>query len=732
MQQRSDFARVIASCLASSGEPAPTLLALVRDVLAMPEGPTRAELEAMQRRIAATPGATNSVALVYGGATKIKGYVFEASKLPEIRGASALLDWVNERGVRQIWHAALDGPFGDADLVAQCVVYASGGSFLAFAPAALAQNLATAVERRYTAETLTANSAAVQRPFGLLELRFGRDPLRYWADEFLQDCRDEQRRAALLAYYYPPEGVDPADTGEEALRRRFLHRKGFGELVTVLATMFNRRRDERAAHGEPRSLPRFELSPWAAKCQSSDVRPAIVAARVGADTRLLSEPSARKLAAGRVVKRSIQIGDLDQTLHPWKVPADLHHQSWEQRWQDYLLSDEGRTSPYALAQGGRFPKPASDVGQISAASRPSRYIGLIYADGNNIGRLMATLTSPRLYQEASAALSEVAQHAVLSALAAHLEPVEVPDDEEGGRKLVHPFEILAIGGDDLFVVVPGDRACDIALHIARVFETELTKRFAALGLAPDSATALGGRYAGRDPAAAAFKDAVPAAGLSAGVLIAQENAPFFFLRGLVEQLLKGAKRLARDNAAAFDREGRPKPRFYGGAVDFMVLKSTTMVTDKIGTFRAAALADHEKSKRRLTARPYTWAEFAGLLATTRALKAADVPRSQLYRLRRALDQDDGEGILTSVMEYLYTRARQRERVAGALKAHVEEAWCLKSIGTQERLAMPPWSPRGDTGYETIWPDLVETWEFVAETQRGGELAPHAPDGAEAP
>ncbi|WP_339376874.1 hypothetical protein [Nostoc sp. 106C] len=35
------------------------------------------------------------IGLVYGGATKIKQYVFEAAKLPDIRGASALLDRIN-------------------------------------------------------------------------------------------------------------------------------------------------------------------------------------------------------------------------------------------------------------------------------------------------------------------------------------------------------------------------------------------------------------------------------------------------------------------------------------------------------------------------------------------------------------------------------------------------------------------------------------------------------------
>ena len=37
----------------------------------------------------------NAIGLVYGGATKIKPYVFDVPKLHEIRGASALLDSIN-------------------------------------------------------------------------------------------------------------------------------------------------------------------------------------------------------------------------------------------------------------------------------------------------------------------------------------------------------------------------------------------------------------------------------------------------------------------------------------------------------------------------------------------------------------------------------------------------------------------------------------------------------------
>src|SRR5438128_1797387 len=68
------------------------------------QAPTRLDLEAAQRIIRThLPEEDDRIALVYGGATKIKGYVFEAPKLPEIRGASALLDRINTRDLRDLW-----------------------------------------------------------------------------------------------------------------------------------------------------------------------------------------------------------------------------------------------------------------------------------------------------------------------------------------------------------------------------------------------------------------------------------------------------------------------------------------------------------------------------------------------------------------------------------------------------------------------------------------------------
>jgi CRISPR-associated protein Cmr2 len=100
------FAPAIAACLTYPDRPSDAQISMVAEVLPDRRSqapPAREQLLSLQERIdAAFPGG-DAVALVYGGATKIKEYVFEAPKLPEIRGASALLDWVNEIGLRGVW-----------------------------------------------------------------------------------------------------------------------------------------------------------------------------------------------------------------------------------------------------------------------------------------------------------------------------------------------------------------------------------------------------------------------------------------------------------------------------------------------------------------------------------------------------------------------------------------------------------------------------------------------------
>ncbi|NJN19620.1 MAG: hypothetical protein HC822_26955 [Oscillochloris sp.] len=505
-----------------------------------------------------------------------------------------------------------------------------------------------------------------------------------------------------------------------SLDERFFRRKVFSELISELAAAFYRRREQRAAADSPLPPVIYPFSPWDTRCVSSAIRPAMYRGTIGEEdlgTLTLSATAARRRFVGQVVKRSSNQRWYEDAFG-WSLPAALGETrwsdwaaelvSWEQYWIDWL-ADEGAQTPYAQSMarlgGAKSVVSPRDVHEIGAAS--DRYIALIYADGNRVGAWMETCRSPEDFRARSQALDAVTKQAVFQALSAHLEPQRVR--RISGRAFIHPFEILTIGGDDILMIVPAAQALAITHAIAHAFER--SRDLVVAGAQPTSAQPRPDRYRGSGdepvdpPTAPVF--------LSAGVVIAREDTPIFFLRDLVEELLKNAKGHARR---------RQESGSVGGAVDVLALKSISMVTNNIKEYRRLALGQEQKAPdsatRRLTARPYTWHELNGLIQTIKALKQASVPRSQLYRLREVLEETAGSGVIAGSLEYLYTRSRMRREHNTALLNAVELAWQSEASGVARGSSAPPWLRRTwpgivDAGWETIWPDLVELYDFVA-------------------
>lgn len=704
-----NFENAIAKCIATEDDSG--IQQLIRRVLDHRHDqppPSKDELQQLHNEIRQTiPKEQDKVALIYGGATKIKEYIFEAPRLPEMRGASVLLDWVTESNLPSLWGVS---PNDDQTKHAHGIIYAGGNTFLACAAASDAPELAQNIEQAYNTHTLTANSIAVWHTCSLLELRYGRlqfddeGQLCYWVEDFIRDWADPAKRAILEHYYYPPKeyGIAPDDMSDEALRTRFFNRKTFGELVTLLKSKYNRRRDERSKEGHP--IPFYALLPWDEKCASSDLRPSVWCGTLGNEQEhhALSEASARKHYVGQIVKSQHHATQWYTNTFDWVATQDVEERAWEQQWKHYL--QHNTTLPYAQQCNGN-EQPARDLQEIGAASTPEGYIGIIYADSNNVEQLIATRQTMRDYASTSYLLSDAANHAVFRALAETLKP-------HAGR---HPFEILAIGGDDLLLIVPGNQAFDVALAIGYFFEEAMAHQLSTHPSQP-----IADRYHGREGIfVQKFQHLHPKLGLSAGVIIAHDTAPLFFLDDLAGELLKSAKKVAQRNT---------QKGYYGGSIDFMVMKSVTMVTSKINVFRKKAFGDYDtetdapahlngdkERQYRLTARPYTWHEFAGLLETVRALKKASLPRSQLYRLRGVLYDAlaEGKGVTHSIMEYLHTCVRLNAVQSHTLRTHIDQYWCTRSSpDTVSRIPLPPWIRLNEKQWETIWADIVELYDMV--------------------
>ena len=222
------------------------------------------------------------IGLVLGGATKIKGYFLESAKLPEIRGASALLDRINLEDVPALFgrrkyehdpqraerfrrdfcertEHALSAP--------ECIIYAAGGNTLAFTPTSVVHDIADEIERIYTNETLVANSVAVGGKFDLLELQYGLNPTQFWVEDFHKTCDDSETSELMESYYGGKKD------------NYFLKRKCFGELTTKLAQAQLHRREGNPAHDRTtqRDLPtHVEIGPYQKRCTSCERRPAII------------------------------------------------------------------------------------------------------------------------------------------------------------------------------------------------------------------------------------------------------------------------------------------------------------------------------------------------------------------------------------------------------------------------------------------------------------------------
>jgi CRISPR-associated protein Cmr2 len=353
------------------------------------------------------------IGLVYGGATKIKGYVFESAKLQDIRGASALLDKINLVDLPAFFKApkkhtsisqwlARYFPGLEAALIPELIIYSTGGNILAFCPAAYVHDLANAIERRYTEETLTANSCAVGESFRLLEFRFGllRDSMENtpWLDWY----RDKPGHPLVEAYFGRANSV-------ENRAELFKNRKSFNELVGKLAAKFNLRRSGNDLPYEQqrpsrRYPPMFETHPYIVRDDSS--RRSAIAQTTLPGKPWFSDALARKRIMGQSTKlenAKAQGWYYKDSKFKWQFGnirrwwRGLGVESWVRRFDKFLQPSQaqhyyGNTKPREVQQA----RTLKEIGNGSQG-----FVAYIYADGNNMGGYIQKIRTPEAYKKFS-------------------------------------------------------------------------------------------------------------------------------------------------------------------------------------------------------------------------------------------------------------------------------------------------------------------------------------------
>jgi hypothetical protein len=155
------------------------------------------------------------VELLSADTDRTQDYVFESVKLPEIRGASELLETLNVEEIPLL--------FDQHGLPRESILARGGGSLLALVPPGYGAMLAAEIERLYPERTGAATIT----------------------------CDWRQITPRMLLEGYPPDGQAP-----------------FGSLVRWASTWLRRRKEDKPPG------PFYEAPPHAARCRSCKQRPA--------------------------------------------------------------------------------------------------------------------------------------------------------------------------------------------------------------------------------------------------------------------------------------------------------------------------------------------------------------------------------------------------------------------------------------------------------------------------
>jgi CRISPR-associated protein Cmr2 len=561
------------------------------------------------------------IALFSADIDKVKEYVFESSRLPEIRGASMILDDLNRAWPRKDYCSddyrsptnlrevfiqnGLPTSREKNDHEIDCIIYAGGGSLLALVPVILAETLKNEIETLYPSHTGAATISCVWQQILINE-------------NYNWNFPDMMARQNLLL---------------------------------------------RQAKEEKDPLPFFESVPLTRRCDSCQIRPAAF---------LQTVPDERWLC------RSCRTKDMRSREHGGK-------KQWTREFAEELLSGSLECN-VDIYLNGHEPNDreldciegANDLNEIALASQDAKSIGLIYADGNDIGSVLENSKTIDDYRLKSGILHEAMRTAVFNALACDLQierNIQRKCSDGDVKVDIHPFEIITIGGDDALLIVPGDRALDIAITLGRTFELELANHMEL------------------------FNQKIT---LSVGLVVADCHNPFYFLRDLAEDLLKSAKKRNHERVSKAESP-------IEGTLDFLVLKSQTALSTDLNDLRSnfpwTIVSDTQRETAVLTFRPFTWSDLELLKYTAQAAKRR-LPRTQLQALRRALR----EGRLSSTMFYRYQEARADDDFKMFLK------WIDKKWRRGHTTCSPPWvkmEPKlGYDRYYTIWEDIWEVQDFA--------------------
>lgn len=452
---------------------------------------------------------------------------------------------------------------------------------------------------------------------------------------------------------------------------QYIRRKTGGEVQVVyglapLEDEASYQESVRMAHFQLRCQREFatchrstSLLPTMMECQSASHLPAAHIVDRGTDgTAMLSEASYRKDRQGRETQR---------------------HGLWD-GWMRHLKD----TGPWPEEREWNKLRCES-ITEIGDRSSRHNYIGVVYADGNAMGKVVQALDQPETFRQFSRIVDDSIREACFTTLSKISQPEidKVQKSLEQNRRF-EPLaaDILLLGGDDLLVALPADRALDFALQVTEAFERLTQEKIDAL----------------QDNTAARqfFRDQLGARGftISCGVAIAKSNYPFYLSLDLAEQLLKNAKR--QDSRSS-------QPEEQGTArIDFHVVAgANSHALKQVREDTYQILTDAPR-----TLRPLSCSQLKALYTSVQELRNVGFPRSKLHELGEAALVPRASQADWRIRD-IFVRCRHgRDRSERRAIWQAVEGLCIKGYSCDF-----PWFKRDGQRLLCV-ADIVDAYDFI--------------------
>ena len=373
----------------------------------------------------------------------------------------------------------------------------------------------------------------------------------------------------------PSPAPNIADGWAGRLRRAYQEAQDAGEFARRTTFLAARLRE---AKQKKRTAPFVEAFPFGKRCEICGKRVAEHVVRYPDETKRLCS----------VCYQRYQTGKEERKVWPKKLAQTL-----------------------GLDIQIKIPQDTNEL--VESARRP--YLAFLYADGNNIGRLLQQVKDEPEYKALSQGLREGTKRALFEALW----DVCRPTLQKGQ---VWPFEILNIGGDDVTLLIQAGYAWDVAIAFLDYFERYVQEEIEnSLGRPwPTPITA------------------------SVGIAIVDAKHPVHYMEALATDLLTKAKAKARQTKMS--------------AINFLWLPNAFAVTKAESVVEQYRLDDFYR-----TARPFTLAQAKKIQEVVAIL--AQWPRSLRHRWGEALEHSRW----ATLSQVLYDLAR---RMSGDRREKAEQ------------------------------------------------------------